>query len=208
MMTLAERYKRIRRKHTGIDASNAFRWAKQEEKETAREYDGSDIANGPVEITRGKFNVHISAEIDESPDYSYIGEYSMTWQEGAVRVPESRYDRNVCKWFIPCNTETEHYQSLVNMKYGKTLARELARSYVKQDMARMDNLQSFVIIVRAYLNGVELGSDVLGGVDIGDDIDYLADAVDEHGMIDNAVVEAETALAGLWAIAARSRGYR
>ncbi len=118
MTTVAEHYRQIRQKNDyyGMGAINAYRWAKQKQKEMTREYDGNDIANGPVKLTRGKFTVHISADIDESPDYSYIGEYSMTWQEGAVRNPESVYDLGVYKWWIPCNTEEGHYKSLRDMK--------------------------------------------------------------------------------------------
>ena len=45
MTTLAEHYTKIRQQHSGIDASNAFRWAKQKQTETSREYDGNDIAS-------------------------------------------------------------------------------------------------------------------------------------------------------------------
>lgn len=197
MTTLAEDYTKIRQQHDGMGAINAFRWAKQKQEEKTREYDGSDIANGPVKLTRGKFSIHISAEIDESPDHSYLGEYSDTWQEGAIRNPESVYNHGVYKWWIPCNTEDGHYKSLRDMKYGKSLARELAHSYVLQDMKTMKDLQSYIVMVRVYVNGIELGSDVLGGVDISDDIDYLADTIDENGMIDNAIEEAKTALTGL-----------
>lgn len=197
MLTLAEHYRKMRKDHSGITASTAYDWAQRTQKTPERDYAGDDMIDATVKVTRGKFCIHLTACIDECPDHSYIGKYSSTWEEGAIRNPESIYDRGVYEWWIPCTTEAEHYKSLRDMKCGKTESRELAHSYVRDAMKMMQDMQSYVVTVTAYVNGIELGSDSLGGVDVSDDYDYLANCVDEHGMIENAIEQAEQALKGL-----------
>lgn len=203
MTTIAEKYRKVRKEHDSISASLALTWARQEE---PVEFDGDDIletvdGRSTVELTRGKFTIHITARVDECPDYSHLGEWSDTWQEGAIRNPESLQDRHMYDWFIPCNTEASHFKGLRDLKYGKTESRNLARSYVIRDMRAARDYQAFVLFVRAFANGIELGCDSLGGVDIDlSDPSYLASCVLEHDMIGNAVSQANDALADLCAL--------
>jgi hypothetical protein len=203
MTTITERYRKLRKENPNTRAGLLLFWAKANE---PVEFDGNDIletvdGRSTVEVTRGKFTIHITARVDEYPDYSYLGEWSDTWEEGALRNPDSFTDRYTLDWFIPCNSETSHFKALRDMKYGKSNARELARSYVIRDMKAAREYQAFVLFVRAYVNGIELGYDSLGGIAIDpSDPSYLASCVLEHDMIGNAVSQAKDALADLCAL--------
>lgn len=200
MTTITERYRKLRSENRTTPATYLIAWARQEK---PVDFDGDDIlatvdGRSTVELTRGKFTIHITACLDEFPDTSHLGEYSDTWQDGAIRNPESLTDSVMYDWYVPMNTEASHYKALRDMKYGKSLAHELARSYVYRDMQSLRDYQSFVLFVRAFANGIELGCDSLGGIDIDiSDPSYLADCVLENGMIDNVIEQATDAIAGL-----------
>lgn len=197
------RFLSIRREY-GITASHAFTCVKDEIKKREFDFTGDDVyetvcSNSVVTVSRGKFTITIQAEHDEFADTSCVGEYKNRWEDGAIRVPDSLHDSNLYDWFVPTITEQEHYDSLRKLKFGKTVARELARSYPLADMKRLNGFTSFVVVIKVYVHGVELGSDSLGGIDM--DVDgemkYLADVVYDHGMIDTAIDQANKTLAEL-----------
>lgn len=196
-MTTATEYKRLRVKHPEAPANTVMAWVRHGEKQPEHEFTSGDILDGYAEFERGRFTIHVSAKYDECPDYSHLGEFSDTWQEGAIQNPDFRHQRGgVYRWFIPANTEESQYKEMIH-EYGKTHARELAQKYVRDDYKRAVNYMAFVVVVTVFLKGVELGSDVLGGIDIGDDFEYLVESVYEHDMVGNALEEAEKTLSEL-----------
>lgn len=80
----------------------------------------------------------VRAEIvDDYSEMFGIGRYVDRWEPGVItrRNP----GRHEYKYFLPEQTEEQHYKSLRAMHYGKALARELAHSYVRQDYKRAES---------------------------------------------------------------------
>jgi uncharacterized protein Usg len=192
-----QRYKKFRAEHPYAGARVCLSWAKDANKVDRPE--GFNV-RGDSFVVDG-FDIAISYEYDMSPDFSYLGKFTDSWEPDAIQNPEawtSRGNRNpsYLAYFVPAITETEHFDGLRKMGMGRSDARNMARKYVLQDMDQARDFTSYVVKVTASKEEVELGTDYLGGID---DEDYIADAVVEHGMIDNAISEAREKLAKLTA---------
>lgn len=93
------------------------------------------------------FTFVIKRVVDESPDLSYLGSYSMQDQPGSIERTGWQANREF-RYFIPAQTEQDHFDSLREMvnpadsrkrNYGVASARKLARTYVTQDFERMES---------------------------------------------------------------------
>jgi len=74
-------------------------------------------------------------------DMSWVGEYTDTWQPGAIDRTQGRGgNHREYRYFVPANSMEEHRRGLRKLGYGKHEAWVLARSYVRQDYARMEAL--------------------------------------------------------------------
>lgn len=194
---LVARYKKFRAEHPYAGARICLSWAKDASK--VDRPDGFNV-RGHSFVVDG-FDIAISYDYDMSPDFSHLGKFTDSWEPDAIQNPEawtSRGNRNpsYLGYFVPAISEREHFDGLRKMGMGRAASRELARKYVLQDMEQARDFVSYVVTVTASKESVELGSDILGGID-GED--YIEDAVTEHGMIGNAISEAQEKLAKLTA---------
>lgn len=137
------------------------------------------------------FTLRVEPDLD-SRVTDWLGEWSDEWQEGAVLNPSAgwvaddrsghweRYktSRHAYGYFIPETSEAEHYRTYRHAKYGKTRARELARSHTQGLLDTLRTYEPVVLIVDAKLSGVTLGSAAVGGVD-GSDENPAWDYIDE-----------------------------
>ena len=192
---LVAKYKKNRAENPGLPASYALRWAR--DVEASNRPEDFNVRGNP--FTVDGFDIEITYDYDDANDYSHLGEFTDSWDEDAVRNPEawtSHGNRNhsYLAYFVPAITEREHFDGLHKMGMSKSVAHEVARSYVLRDMDQARDFTSYVIEVTASKEGVVLGRDYLGGVE---DEDYIPSCVIDHDMIGNAISEAKSTLAKL-----------
>jgi hypothetical protein len=150
---------------------------------------------------RDGFDIIVTYEPDDSADYSHLGEFTSradsTHSMGEfLLVPGSRLDRNKYRFFRLENTVPDVAHDLIKLKYGKRQAWETAWKQAKEDMREAIDYACIVVFVRVKKNGIELGTDVLGGIDGDCETDYI-EAVESNDMIDNAIAEAKRNLSVL-----------
>lgn len=223
-MTLQETYRRLR--DEGYRARGALVVARQQLREPEFDWRG---AGNPWrgKTTRDGFDIVVRVDYDE------IGDRDVKWTErewdlpdrhkSAYRNPNGRlvhdddtYNGMVWKGYdhryaycVPTMQVVElaeyyHDHDGQSRSVALDRAREAVREVV--ELYNDDTYAEYVIRVTAYRNGIELGSDSLGGVSVSDgseryELVQLEEVLNDHGMIDNAVSEAQEALAGLCASA-------
>jgi hypothetical protein len=145
-------------------------------------------------VERDGFELVLSITPDDYPDVSFLGEFTDRQEPGAVPNPEGRYDSRLYRWFVPAITEDEHYRGLRDLKFGRAQARDLARSYVRQDLELARDYAPVIATVTAHRAGVELGSASLGGID---DEDYARSWDVLGDLASEALAEAQETLGRL-----------
>jgi hypothetical protein len=168
-----------------------------------------DYCDKPTSFERDGFTVTVKVEPDCCDYGDYLGEFTDTWSEGVLENPRanwhteedwrgrqvrvSGWNSHEYEWFLPQITEEEHYRDLCRYKFGKAEARRLARKYTEDALYRALEYEAWVVIVTVYREGIELGSDALGGIDV-DSFDEIPWIVHDHGMIEEAIERAKDAL--------------
>lgn len=123
---------------------------------------------------------------DEYPDLSWLGEFTDKYQEGAIdhHAQLGYTDRRVFRWFVPCNTEQDHYKSLRGMGYTHLGALRMARKYVKQDYKRLvtygDYWHMTGVIVKLSIDGVEVAESSLWGIESDSGDDYYNEVISDN----------------------------
>lgn len=151
------------------------------------------------EIEKGSFKICIYHEIDDSPDTSYMGEYSHNWETGAIDRKQTRdMERNEYRYFIPspgCDTLENIYRRTKG-KPTKERRKEIAEfmRYAMQDYKRIESLNRgdwcFIgIIAKVCKHNVELGSASLWGIESNCDDNYKEEI--ENEMVEEALNEAK-----------------
>lgn len=165
-----------------MPAAAAYTIAKQLASVSAWEWRGDTATRGSDRVAEG-WEIVLEVMPDDDNDYSHLGEFTDTWEEGAVAHST---DPREYKYFVPAISEEEHYKGLRG-QYGKNEARRLARSYVDQDRRAAAEYQSCYVKVSVMLDGRELGSAGMGGVDA-DDRSYFESIGDD--LMDEAIDDA------------------
>lgn len=224
---IAERYRAIRAEHPGIAALVAYRWAAQEVKDPAPALDWQDYSRGMdsgmvAETECDGFKVIVKAlyEYDHEPDVTFSQHPDASgsiehpeWAAFMERTDGHGDDReygyrtpDVYRYITPVNvTYAENRDYYRQHGYSRNDADVQARADVRKVAldAISDDRNVFWILVTAYREDVELGSDSLGGIDLGSfesDAKFereLSSVVYENSMIDNAISEARETLARL-----------
>lgn len=82
--------------------------------------------------------------------------------------------------------------------YARQPAREEITRRVEEWCSQFRDLSSYVATLTASRNGIELGSSVIGGFDFYDLNEWeVLSLVEDHGMADTAIEEAQEAIASL-----------
>ena len=176
----------------GVAARVALQWAKQHTEPL-------DWQDDRVQWEQDGFTIRVYIEEDHDPDFSILGKYTDKWSPDVINC---RHYNTRCDYayFKPTISETAHYQALRAMKYGKTQARQLARTYVRRDFDRIQGYNigewSMVgVVVSVFKNGVHLATDALWGIESDADHDYFTQVARECAA--DALREATTVLATL-----------
>src|SRR5215475_6919822 len=121
-------YQEARRK--GVPASTAYHWATTP---APPELDWSGDEKATTE--REGFDIHITVEPYYDSDTSYLGEFSDTYQPGAIPSPNRRAPSafQTDEWFIPAYSVEERRQDLSRLGWAKGPAGEEARRQVEED---------------------------------------------------------------------------
>jgi hypothetical protein len=193
-MNLRKQY--LGHRNNGTPALAAWRWAHTEIERYVDEPEGFSLDGREFEVDG--FDISIRVEPDDSNDYSFLGEFSDNEGIDSIKNPEAwnRYgepNHNYLAYFTPAISEAEHFAYLHKSGMDKQSAHLKAREIVIEMMNTARDYSASVLFVTASRDGIELGSDVLGGIDYDDP----ADAVWDHDMIDNAIGEAKAKLAEL-----------
>jgi hypothetical protein len=224
---IAERYRAIRAEHPDMRARYAFSWAKREITDPPLALDWQDYNRGmdsgkTATLERDGFQVNVKAlyDYDSEPDVTFSNEPDAA---GSVEHPEWRAfmertdgygdDPNygyrtpdVYRWITPNYvTVAENRDYYAQNGYSRNDANLKAQSDIRQIAldAISEDRNVFWIRVTVYREGVELGSDSLGGIDLGrfeSDAKFereLSEAVEDNGMIDTAISEANETLSRL-----------
>lgn len=84
------------------------------------------------------FTLELSSELDSYADYSHLGKWSDTFEEGAIRNKRSLGNSNFAKWFIPGTSYQYHFDYYRSeMSYTKAESDRLARQHVQEDYDRL-----------------------------------------------------------------------
>lgn len=201
------RYRKLRAEHGAhIGAKYLLLWARTPDAPAI------DWRNGRASLARDGFQIALRYECECDADLSYLGEFSRNPGAEGFRVdPDNlpgdgrdwpEYDGNgrAC-FYVPMNSPRENARILRERGFPKHAADCAARRIMHDDAARLarywnGELSQYVLSVTVSRNGIELGSDHLGGIDC-DGEEYFATCLEEHGMVDNAIREARGALAQL-----------
>lgn len=186
----------VKHRAEGMTALTSWQWAKSTATQKESLPDGFNTNGRSFEMDG--FDISIEMTPDMDPDYSFYGEFIDNDQDGAVKNPAgwtSHGNRNnsYAAYFVPTYTLEERYADLHKAGMDKQSARLAARDAVLKDLECAKDYSPFVVTVTASRNGIELGSDTMGGMDYDDPEDGILG----NDMINNAIEYAKEALAKL-----------
>jgi len=174
--SLLKAYRAMRAAHPCLNAATLLHWARTTMK--AKTLDWSD---NRAQWKEGKFTFIATREDDDDADLSWIGKLTDD-PDGAIKRHNA--GSNEYQYFKPTNSYREHYKGLRKLKYGRAEADRLARSYVQQDMRRMERYgESWTMTgvrVRCYAKGIELASASLWGIESDSEESYFTEVALEN----------------------------
>lgn len=168
--------------------------------------DGSGCVLRRAEMDCGAYAVEIAVELDEHPDFSFLGEIVWQESEGTFTLPEMVDSRGHRAWWAEPypDTEADIRAGLCKQGYSKHAAWVRARAEVRRQArqawnAGQETLQ-VIVTATAMRAGVVLGQSSLGGIDIDESTrlgrlyaeTYLAEVAEE--LATEAVAEADAKL--------------
>jgi hypothetical protein len=190
---IARLYRRARAK--GYPAKVAYSIATAE---PAIEMDWQDY-DSRATFERDGFTFRVEVEPDDHTDLSWLGEFTDTHEDGAVKNPNHDGSGRTYKWFVPTYTYAERVKDNRAAGCSRGGADERARESIAKDALMAIDYVEYVIALHVEKNEVKLASTYLGGVGFGDDYSenqsYVVEVVSE--MLDEAMTEARETLAGL-----------
>lgn len=189
---LQDLYRRARAK--GYSAQQALRVAKAK---PAIELEWQDY-DSRATFERDGFTFRVEVQPDDT-DMSWLGEFTDTYEDGAVKNPEHGYTRHVYEWFVPTYTYDERVRDNRAAGCSRGVAHELARESIAKDARMAVDYTEYVVALHVEREGIELASAYLGGVGFSDNYienqGYVAEVVEE--LVDEAIEEARATLARL-----------
>lgn len=209
---VADRYRRLRRKHVTLGADQALRWAKFEERPMAFDWSGSSGRHVRAATTTcDGFDVRVVVDYDEYADRR--AEY--TDNDTGIRNPDfdwtddggyrHRNNERKGKRYIELEsgyTVPDLASDYNKMGMSKSVALDVARQSLASEAREYlsDEWASYVVTVKVSVAGIELGTASLGGIETGGDYSderEFESAVIDHDLIREAIDEARENMARL-----------
>jgi hypothetical protein len=171
----------LRRRHPTMDAATRLRWARSQAGYAELWSDLEFDANRTARIERDGFTVHVQYSYDDYPDRSWVGEFTDTWQPGAIKhlpgwhagYDGSEYtqpDPHTYGWFVPTNSAEADRRWFAKAGYARHDAWLTAQRNARRDYDRIEDITFYVLKVTVFRANVELAVEYLGGIDLGDDM--------------------------------------
>lgn len=149
-----------------------------------------------VQWVEAGYSLHAKVVVDDSPDTSYLGEFSDSPDSDAI--PHDQDNTRTFNWFNPCITLEQHRQALWRT-HGRHESYLLARTYIQQDYERArgqgGDWGMYGIRVTAFRAGIALGEASLWGIESDSDEEYFTETA--RDLATEAITEAEQALCKL-----------
>lgn len=167
-----EHYRTLRAE--GVRPRNALEVARNRANPSWPQF-GMVPGDKPARVEWEGFTLALRIEQEQYPDTSWAGEFSDTFQEGAVQNPDWRPGQyayeSVYRWFIPTNDPWENLPYFKRAGMAKHDAWLAVQRIIREDyeIARGgDSRPQWVFIVAAERAGVTLAEDALHGIDLGE----------------------------------------
>jgi hypothetical protein len=192
--TVAEEYRRIRRKYYWLSANQAILWARGNVKPTELDWTidyGRHVATGKT--TRDGFDIVVTVDDDVYPT-RHVEE---TDANTGIRNPNFRWEGD--------EYDSRRHQRYLSLESDSTVP-DLAEEYHRRGDARnvawerarvslqeeaegylSNESNEFIMTATVYLGGAELGTDSLGGCDV-DPIEDLEKQFDNI-VLENSIIE-------------------
>lgn len=181
-------YRQIRRENPRFPAQYALAVAKRRHTQPPWADEFSEDRDGVFTGEVHGFAITISSEIDDDQDISWLGTFTDD-PDGAVKNPG--YDGpNTYKYFHPDNVET--IEELRARGFSRAGA-EAERTRRAEEAAQSALEPQYIVSVAVSRGDVEILTNYLGGCYI-DSANDLLWTVHDHGMIDEAISQAEDSL--------------
>jgi hypothetical protein len=168
-------------------ARDAFNRLKAEQTITALPYPVLSLEHNTCFEWKG-FTIHIAVGYDDDPDYSWLGEFSNTPKEDAIRhEPENRRTK---EYFNPATTVCEYQQQYSKQGYARHQSWLLAKTAVQNDykmMLRYNESGSPIIEITANKQHIPLGAAEIGIADW----DCVQETIIDYDLIEAAITDAE-----------------
>ncbi len=155
-----------------------------------------------------QFNATINVVYDYDHDFTESrGTFTSKWENGAIKNPRAKYERNVFEYFLPEYTEEERYKDLLITMHDvpgvtrETAARKEAQRQVNEECLIAADPESQGIIAvgvtaTIHYKGVKLGNASIWGVELTSENDsYIDELANEE--LAQALTEAKETLAEL-----------
>ena len=191
-----KKYLEQRAAYPGLPASAALHYAKCK---SAKPLDWKNDRHGNqmAEWKEAGFTLHATVEPDNcSPEGYSIGKFTDKWSPDVITRRNT--SRREYKYYLPMITYVEHFRDL-RKTHSKQEADTLARQYVREEFQRAENYGqdwgTYIVWVRAFRHGIELGSTSVGGVDSDGSATSLAYFTEcARDLTSEAIREARTAV--------------
>lgn len=210
---LIDEYKRIRRKHTNLGAKQALLWARGNVKPLTHEWDvygkGGHVAATTFE--QEGFTIKVTIDYDEFVS----GRWEPTDVNTGIRNPNFRYDayREEPRYIsLESDSTVRDLASYLNQAgASKSVAWREAEVSLNEEAAHYleSDYCEYVTTATAYIEGVEVGEDSVGGYepDPAQPIERMAeDSLMESSVVEEAIEQAREAMAKIVAAAAKVEG--
>lgn len=146
-----------------------------------------------AEWREGGYQLRAVVYDDPDADLSWLGEFTDTWEPGAVSNADST-TWHALKWFIPANDPHENYPYFRRAGMGRAEARQRCHDLARQAMLTAREPEVYGVTVTASLGGRVLGEASCWGIhDEYPHLAYVAEVARECAA--DAICEADATLA-------------
>jgi hypothetical protein len=181
-------YDEYKARRAGGARPSSIAYHKTVEEADDREVDWNfDLEGGTVESTDPRIGLKFRIEIDDCPDYSWLGDIHAVRSRDDFDPPTGYPAEFVSGyrdsyWLVGSRPTREVAAEYAKLGYARHRAWTKAKAAAEEDMTRLRRLVNddwcFVyIVVAATVNGVEVASAGMGGIESDSGTDYFEEVI-------------------------------